>query len=399
MYLHFPENYMWSMGVFRALMAGGDFGEIAHACDSLGEASRPNSEYPNGNPALWLAAWSGIAGELQTLAERSLVRSHRATARDAYFRAAIYWQWAGAYLDPEHPEVVATFDRHLDCFRKAAGLLEMGIEFVELPYEGTTLPAYYVPALHKPDRTCEVPAVVLHDGVDGTKEEMFMTARALAERGVAVLSFDGPGHGEALWKRDLAARHDFEVPAAACVDWLLARPEVDGTRLGIVGASVGGYYVPRAAAMDHRYKVCVAWGAVWDYHAVWQRRFQLSGTRVAEDARAPMGTTHRHILRILKAATYEEALQKLEPFHLRDVAKKIVCDFLVVHGEDDRQIPLADAEALHKAASSVVKELWVYKAAEGGVAHVQLDRHEPCRAQIADWVAERLGAAEQRGTS
>ncbi len=49
--------------------------------------------------------------------------------------------------------------------------------------------------------------------------------------------------------------------AAACIDYLTTRPEVDPEQLGIVGWSLGGSYAPRAAAFEKRLKLAVAWGA------------------------------------------------------------------------------------------------------------------------------------------
>ena len=48
----------------------------------------------------------------------------------------------------------------------------------------------------------------------------------------------------------------------AAIDWLEKRKDVDGKRIGIVGSSLGGYYVARAAAYEPRLKATVAWGAV-----------------------------------------------------------------------------------------------------------------------------------------
>ena len=41
--------------------------------------------------------------------------------------------------------------------------------------------------------------------------------------------------------------------------------------------SAGGYYAPRAAAFEKRYRAVVAWGAHYDYHAVWVKRCAEEG--------------------------------------------------------------------------------------------------------------------------
>ena len=50
-----------------------------------------------------------------------------------------------------------------------------------------------------------------------------------------------------------------------------------------------------------------------------------------------------HIEWILGASSLDDALKKLEPFKLDGVMQKMRCPFLLVHGADDEQIPLADA--------------------------------------------------------
>src|SRR5450759_2909484 len=76
-----------------------------------------------------------------------------------------------------------------------------------------------------------------------------------------------------------------------------------------------------------------------------------------------------HIMWIFGVDTLEAALKKLEPFRLDGVVQKMRCPFLIVHGSEDEQIPLADARALYNAAGSQDKTLRVYTAEEGGAQH------------------------------
>ena len=50
-------------------------------------------------------------------------------------------------------------------------------------------------------------------------------------------------------------------------------------------------------------------------------------------------------------------MRRLEPFKLDGVVQKMRCPFLLVHGADDEQIPLADAQALYDACGSQDKTL------------------------------------------
>ena len=55
-----------------------------------------------------------------------------------------------------------------------------------------------------------------------------------------------------------------ERPAAARIDYLQKRGDVDPSKIGISGISLGDY-APGAAAFEKRLKFCVAHGAVFDF--------------------------------------------------------------------------------------------------------------------------------------
>ena len=63
-----------------------------------------------------------------------------------------------------------------------------------------------------------------------------------------------------------------------------------------------------------------------------------------------------------------------------------------MHGENDRQVPLADAQALYQAAvNSLQRELRVFTIDEGGAEHCQADNGSLAADYMADWFARVLG--------
>ncbi|OCI90970.1 hypothetical protein A6U85_25320 [Agrobacterium sp. 13-626] len=387
MFLYFPENYMWSLSVLRAIAAGGDFGEIDLACQSLkAAAQRP----PQGDLEAWHAAWMTLAERVENVGREAADSNHRQTAHEALLRAAIYYQWAEAFLDPSDPRAKSVFGRHLDAFRKSAQLRAAPLEFLDIPFEGSSLPAYYVPAAGR-DPGRPGPVAVLSGGLDSTNEELYPVAAVLSARGISCLGVDWPGQGAALRIGGHKARHDTETAASACFDYLAGRPDVDIARVGLVAPSLGGYNAPRAVAFEKRFKACVAWGAIYDYHAIWRNRLNIGGDEPSTLNRAAaISTTGKHLLHILGASDFDDALHRLEPFTLAGIAGQIECDFLLVHGEDDRQTSLAQAEQLFEEVGSKRKQMRVYTREEGGSAHVQLDIQGPARNFLADWLADRL---------
>ncbi|WJR79818.1 alpha/beta hydrolase [Bradyrhizobium sp. NP1] len=384
MFFYFPGNYMWSLGVNRCLAAGGHFGEINWALQGLQAAAKAP---PQGDSEAWYAAWLKLAHQTAAIGEEAESKGHRITASSQFYRAAQYYQWAEAFLDPDDERASPTYGLHLKSFDRFALHAPSRVEVVDVPFGSTTLSAYFVPARGTTDRS---PAVILWDGLDGTKEEMFPMASHLAARGISCLGIDITGQGASLRLNGLKARHDTEVCATAAYEWLSARPEVDASRVGLIGASMGGYSAPRAVAYEKRIKACVAWGAIYDYHDVWVRRLNSIGRGATLDYGQALGTTGKHLLNIVGATDFDEALKLLEPFHLREAALLISCDILLVHGEHDRQTSLENAKALFAAIGSKNKQMRVYTAEEGGAAHVQLDRQEPAASLIADWFTDHL---------
>jgi dienelactone hydrolase len=388
MFHYFPDNYRWSLAVLRMIAAGGLFGEIDWAGARLRDAAKVA---PSGDLEAWHQAWRELGTQLEYSARAARAAGHKISDSDFSLRASVYYQWAEGLLDPDDARAHAMYAKHLACFADFAKAREPVVEIVDIPFGAQVIPAYVVPAIGVVGRG---PACILSDGLDANKEEMYYVALSLARRGITTVAIDGPGQGAALRVHGMTARHDFEAPVSAVVDWMVQRPEIDPARVGMVAASWGGYYAPRAVAFEKRIRACGVMGAVFDTHACMVRRVGYVPGQGATQlgGNAPLGTTGKQILRILGEPDWESAFRKLEAFRLEGVARQIECDLFIVHGENDRHAPPSEAQRLMDAVSSKHKKLRVFTQAEGGAAHVNLDRPEPALSLLCDWMAERLGA-------
>lgn len=378
-FMYFPENYRWSAGFINMLgsapYGGSDIGEL-HKIGQLLKDKAPDDD------DAWFAACLKVADAVRANAEKFEGGDHRFSAAHAYLRACNYYQMAERFRTPKDEKALAAFRTGVQCFHRHARLTDVRIDIVEGPFEGGSLPGYFVHAQNA--RSPDTPCVVFFDGLDVTKEIQFMRGVPdLVKRGVSVLVMDGPGTGEAIRFRGQFLRHDYEAAGSACIDYLEKREDVNPKKIGVVAISLGGYYAPRCASMEPRFAACIAWGAIWDYYATWKKRIDAK-------FKTSLSVPGHHIMWILGVDTLEEALKKLEPFRLDGVVQKMRCPFLIVHGAEDEQVPLADAQALYNASGSKDKTLRVFTAEEGGAQHCQRDYLTLGVATMWDWFEDKL---------
>jgi alpha/beta superfamily hydrolase len=77
-----------------------------------------------------------------------------------------------------------------------------------------------------------------------------LIADALAQAGVAVLRYDDRGVGRSTGDFDAALTEDFRADAAAAIDYLLTREEIDPAQIGLLGHSEGGIIAAMLGASD-----------------------------------------------------------------------------------------------------------------------------------------------------
>jgi dienelactone hydrolase len=378
-FLYFSGNYRWSAAILSMLSSapwgGSDIAEVHKIGRLLKDARIEDDD-------AWFDACVRVADDVVRHAGRFEEGGFRHSAAPFYLRACKYYQMGERFRTPKDTRALDVYRKSVDCFHRFAKLTHTGIEVVEVPYEGGGLPAYFVPAVGA-SSGC-TPCVVHFDGLDITKELLYMRGVPdLVKRGISVLLVDGPGTGEAIRFRGYPLRYDYETAGSACIDYLETRSDIDPKRIAVVANSLGGYYAPRCASMEPRFAACVAWGAIWDYYATWKKRIDAAFN-------ASMSVPGHHITWVLGVGTIDEALKKLEPFRLDGVVQKMRCPVLITHGEDDEQVPLADAQALYEACGSKDKKLRVFTAEEGGAQHCMRDYLSLGVAEMWNWLEEKL---------
>ncbi len=383
MFKYFPTNYVWNLSVDLAIEMGARIGEIEQMCAPLQEAARaPDAAGTQAFRETWVA----MADRLCGLADEDLAHGRAYSAGEKLRRAASYLITAERLQAHDAPGRLALYQRELALFEQGSRLLGDRVQRVTIPYEGRELSALYLPAegLRPGERA---PLLLQLNGLDSTKEMKYLVGLPawLAKRGVSSLVLDQPGTGEALRLHGLTAHFDAEHWASRVVDWLQDHPQVDAARIGCEGVSLGGYYCPRAVAMEPRFACGVAWGANHDWRDVQKRRLQKEGD-------FPVPHYWAHVCWVWGATDIDDFMRIAEDVHLDGVVERIRVPFLVTHGAKDSQIPLKWAErTFEQLVHSPRRELKVFTDREGGAQHASFDNSINAGQYIADWVAEVLG--------
>lgn len=195
----------------------------------------------------------------------------RKALREEMFRAM------GPFPPAPHPLVV----RQLDTLKRDGYHIEKLL--LETRPDIWATASAYVPA----DRKAKVPAVlVVHGHWAWARRDSVVQARCLGlvKLGFFVLALDAFGAGERHPKPGAGVYHGALLGSALwpaghsllgmqvydnrrAVDYLQTRPEVDGSKLGITGASGGGNQTMYAGALDERFGAVVPVCSVGRYRA------------------------------------------------------------------------------------------------------------------------------------
>jgi pimeloyl-ACP methyl ester carboxylesterase len=315
----------------------------------------------------WLDAWCATAEAHRALALDARAHGHEQSAGEAFLRAAVSFHFAKFVwvLDPARNRIAteaaarALYDAH--------ALLDPTAERIEAPIDGGNI----VGNLRRPPDLDGAPLVVLIPGLDSTKEEFWLWESVFLSRGMATLSLDGPGQGEAGFQ--MSIRPDYEIAVGAALDALAARGafdrHLDLRRVGAVGVSLGGYYVARVAAFEPRIRAVAGVSGPYDVAAAWAAMPSL---------------TREAFIHHSGASSPDSALALARRMSLEGVAERIEQPCLVVTGARDRVIPW---EQTRRIADDAPRGEWVLYD-EG--THVCNNIPFKYRPLVADWIRDQL---------
>ena len=314
----------------------------------------------------WGPEWMKTARVHEELGEQAWEEGRRISAVAAFLNAAACYHLSYFLSVDDEKAHAHGLAKMVECHDRVLPYMQPQVEKVRIPFPDADLVGLLsVPSVGGPS-----PVVIFLPGLDSTKEQRHGGRGALLRRGMAVLSLDGPGQGETGAK--LPIRHDYEVAVSAAIDYLERRYEVDATRVGLIGASLGGYYACRAAAFEPRVTAAVAncgphsWIECWD-----------------ELPEVTRGAFRKYSW----SASDEEAREKARALDLTGVAEEITQPLVVVHGMLDPLIGVEHARRIADEAPNAI--LITVDDATHGVSNLGY-KFAPW---VDDWMAGQLGGA------
>jgi len=299
------------------------------------------------------------------------------SAAENYFVASLLYasaQWP--YFDI-NDEDLQWERRMIETYDKFIQYAPHPVERVDIPFLDTALSAF----LHLPAPAQDgehIPCVLHIGGMDGSKENMVsLQGDAALTRGMAVLALDGPGQGESRNRGITISSDNFAAATETVVDWLNARPEIDGDRIVIRGSSFGTYYGTVAAAgLGDRIKGYSGTGVC-----------QEPGCDTIFNAASP---TFK--VRFMFMAGYEDEAKFDEfrqEFDLRKCAPQITAPYMIVAGQSDQLSPIQHTVELFDLITAP-KRLVVYQDADHSMGNASSgDLGEARDSLVYDWLRDR----------
>ncbi len=319
----FNKDSNFNFQLNRVVMWGnGDPDEIAGVSESIKDS------------AGWVKALTGLAEKAE--------REGRTEQQIGYLRMSEFFMY------DSDPAKLETYRRAKELFYEFYGetIAERGLVRSKVPYGSGTLPVLSA----KAKRTCKG-RILLHGGNDSYIEEFFDALCYFQDQGFDVYLFEGPGQGGCLREQNMKFDPAWEKPVRAILDFFKLKD------VTIIGASLGGYLAPRAAAFEKRITKVVGWSIFPDFFDILLAD-DPKLLRVVMDGMYKRG--HAGIFNKLYTKMMEKSelvkwnllhgmyaydapdpvgyVQKIRQFTLKGIGDKVTQDMLILAGRDDHMI-------------------------------------------------------------
>jgi alpha-beta hydrolase superfamily lysophospholipase len=257
----------------------------------------------------------------------------------------------------------------------------LAFETVEIPADGYTLAAWFVPADASTERR---PAIVVVHGWESNRGRTFAHVRYLHAAGFHCLVFDARGHGDNPPETLPVNVPEFAEDTAAAARWLAARADVSA--VGVIGHSMGGAGAIVAAAREPEIAAVVSVSAPADLVWMTRKTFEMAEMHVPEFIATPLAWLTAAVLLIPRRHSVEEASAVVAAGRYRG-------PLLLIHGAQDHGVPVEHLGKIELAAleSRDVGDGPVESLILPDFGHRWLYEDPDCRRKVAAFFARSLG--------
>ena len=344
-----------------------------------------------------------IANYLDWKREFLLLADH-ASAQGHALRAGFYFRAADFFMLADDPDRRNARKQFLEAMRSVYALDPLARHAVLYAAKGSSgvLPAYrFTPIRSKG-------TIVFFGGFDSYIEELTTAFFYLRDAGYEVIAFEGPGQGGALNDAGLHMTPDWHLPVKAVLDHF----KLDHVTL--VGLSMGGCLVMRAAAFEPRVARVVAYDIYPDALDTTLRQVNsvqrgllkaLLKLRVAPVVNAMARRAARKSpiaqwgleegMHVTGASSPYGYFKRTSAYVTADVSALITQDVLLLAGSEDHLVPMAhfhrQIELLTNARSLTAR---LFTAGESAGSHCQVGNYGLAFRTIVNWLDQLQGYAQ-----
>jgi alpha-beta hydrolase superfamily lysophospholipase len=297
----------------------------------------------------WMAAWNRAAQRHLSDARREETDGRWQESAIDRRNAAMCYHAAHLITDTDQRTLRALRSSAATVFSQAIPRLMADTRKVSIRWRTNLLPGYLAKPAEIPMRGA--PVVVMLNGATTSKEELLLWADPFLERGLAVLTLDWPGTGEAFDAGRITSRCDDFTDGL--FNLLSQELDLNSERVALLGFSLGGSVAVRAAASDRRIDACVAVTGPYD-----PRRWIRSVNPIVRQQLEGM------------AGIEVPVREFANDFSLVDITRRLRCPLLVLGAGHDLVVPPEESLHLCAAVGDLGTLVWYPTGAHGLYEHI-----------------------------